>query len=335
LKPQVSPDVTDLEVNPDQPTPKKHIRHRQWGGAAGGLLLGIAVLALGRAGQLWPAFDVAAQFGAQAMCLVIGFTFAALLPRFKAMFGILLSAVLILAYGVWPLAYSASATKVAYSLAPNERAISIVQFNTWRNNKDLTTQANEIERLNGDVVILQEVESVKTKLLQSLRIRYPYQFDCFAVPECDVVILSRFPMVDASAEVQWLGPIYARAKFGGEAAGLTVYGVHTTRFPHSRAQLRQVQALVKKLERENGLLIVAGDFNATPFSRIISTMEKSTGLRRLTRLPTWPANMFLPQLAIDHVFASPEIRVLVEEKIGNAAGSDHYPVVLTVAVPKP
>jgi endonuclease/exonuclease/phosphatase (EEP) superfamily protein YafD len=335
VRPEVSPDVTDLEVKPDTPVPKKTVRHRQWGGATAGLLLGIFALALGRAGHLWPAFDVAAQFGAQAICLVAGFSVAVIIPRFKALFGILLSGLFVVAYGIWPLVFSDTATKAGYTLAANERAITLVQYNTWDDNLDLSQQLREIERLNGDIVTLEEIDARKAKLLQDLRPRYPYQFTCFDIVECDVVILSKFPMVGATARGVWEGPTYARVKFGGNGSGLTVYGVHTTRFPHSRAQLHQVRALVKVLEGENTPLIVAGDFNATPFSRITSILEQSTGLKRLTRLPTWPANMLLPQLAIDHVFVSPGIRVLDEEKIGNAAGSDHFPIVITLAVPQP
>jgi endonuclease/exonuclease/phosphatase family metal-dependent hydrolase len=41
----------------------------------------------------------------------------------------------------------------------------------------------------------------------------------------------------------------------------------------------------------------------------------------------------MPQLAIDHVFVSPQLRVLEEPRIGRRSGSDHYPVTVTVAVP--
>jgi endonuclease/exonuclease/phosphatase (EEP) superfamily protein YafD len=335
LKPYVSPDVTDLEISSDEPETKKPVRHRQWGGATVGLLAGLIALMLGRAGHLWPTFDVAAQFGAQALCLVAGFAIAAFLPRFKALFGIFLSGLLVLAYGLWPLIVSNSDAKPVYTVLANERAIKIVQFNTWRYNPDHSAIGDEIERLNGDIVALEEMAPNRSQLLRRLQLRYPYQFTCFQLAECDFAILSKYPIVGASAEGAWDGPPYAKVKLGGDGSGLTFIATHTSRFPHSRAQLRQVQALSKKLEGENAPLIVAGDFNATPFSRITATMEQSTGLKRLTRLPTWPANYLLPQLAIDHIFASPEIRVLVKEKIGNAAGSDHYPIVLTLAVPKP
>jgi endonuclease/exonuclease/phosphatase (EEP) superfamily protein YafD len=335
LKPQVSPDVTDLEVKPEDVPIKKPVRHRQWGGAATGLLLGIFALALGRAGQLWPAFDVAAQFGAQSLCLVAGFAVAALMPRFKALIGMILSGLFVLGYGLWPLVVSGQPVKANYTLAAGERAITIVQFNTYRFNSDVTALADEIERLNGDIVVLEEFDPPKLQLMQKLKLRYPYQFNCIAVEECDLAIVSRFPFVDAAAQGRWAGPVFIKAKFGGGASGLTVIGLHTTRFPFSRAQLKQIQAMIKRLETESAPLVVAGDFNATPFSRVTTTLEQSTGLRRLTGLPTWPTRVGIPQLAIDHVFASPDIRTLSGPRIGNAAGSDHFPVVITLGVPAP
>ena len=76
-----------------------------------------------------------------------------------------------------------------------------------------------------------------------------------------------------------------------------------------------------------------GDFNATPFSRVIQSFTQNVGLTRQTLLPSWPAQLDLPQLAIDHIFTSAGIRALGQETIGDNAGSDHYPVALTLAVP--
>ena len=122
------------------------------------------------------------------------------------------------------------------------------------------------------------------------------------------------------------------ATMQGALQGLTVYGVHTTRFPHSRAQLHQVNTLVKHLESASGKMIMMGDFNATPFSRVTGNIEQGLGLNRLSNLPTWPSTVELPQLAIDHVFASQGIRVLAPQQIGKPSGSDHYPIVMTLGV---
>jgi len=56
-------------------------------------------------------------------------------------------------------------------------------------------------------------------------------------------------------------------------------------------------------------------------------------MSRLTVLPSWPALIQMPQMAIDHIFVSPDIRATQSEKIGNAAGSDHYPISIRLAVP--
>jgi len=76
-----------------------------------------------------------------------------------------------------------------------------------------------------------------------------------------------------------------------------------------------------------------GDFNATPFSRILGVLQDSANLMRLTNLPTWPSQAGLPQIAIDHIFVSPGIRQLEAGQIGEPAGSDHYPVTVRIAVP--
>jgi endonuclease/exonuclease/phosphatase family metal-dependent hydrolase len=47
-------------------------------------------------------------------------------------------------------------------------------------------------------------------------------------------------------------------------------------------------------------------------------------------IPTWPMRPLpLPQLGIDHIFASPELRI-TDVRAGNAAGSDHLPVLATI-----
>ena len=122
-------------------------------------------------------------------------------------------------------------------------------------------------------------------------------------------------------------------RLGGRARGLIVIGAHTIRFPHTRAQFRQVRALSRFIETMPGAKIVMGDFNATPFSRVTRTVEEETGLVRLTALPPWPAWVELPQVAIDHIFASPELRMIEDERVGRPTGSDHYPIVMTLALP--
>lgn len=127
-----------------------------------------------------------------------------------------------------------------------------------------------------------------------------------------------------------------RATFGRELSGLTLIGAHTIRFPNLRAQLTQLGELADLARKLPGPRIVLGDFNATPSSRLLRSFEQRSLLRRLDGwLPTWPARTQIPQLAIDHIFASEEVKTVEEVRIGNNAGSDHFPLVVRVAIQTP
>jgi endonuclease/exonuclease/phosphatase (EEP) superfamily protein YafD len=325
--------VTEQNKSTEPAKPPKPVKHRQWGGATAGLLLGVVGLAAGRLGYLYPHFDVFSQFSVQCIALVVAFTFAVFVPRFKTLFGVITSLLLLLLYAIWPHVVSAPLQQGPYALAPGERALRVAHFNTFARNNDVKAIAAELLRLDADVVSLVETDSEKKQKLESeMAQRYAYQYKCDATAWCDIMVLSKFPIIAAKGESNWTGPPFVKAKLGGAMSGVTVLAVHTTRFPHSRAQLKQVQALATLLEAETDELVVAGDFNATPFSRVVATLQSGANLTRVTQLPTWPAHVQLPQLAIDHVFVSSGVRVLAEEQIGNSVGSDHFPILITLGV---
>jgi endonuclease/exonuclease/phosphatase (EEP) superfamily protein YafD len=191
----------------------------------------------------------------------------------------------------------------------------------------------EVNRIDADIIVLVEVGNNKKPALDRLKSRYPHQAKCFNIDFCNLVILSKFPIAESSAQVKWEGAPYLMAKLGPELGGLSVIAVHTIRFPHSRAQFRQTTALSALIEKTPGRKLVMGDFNATPFSRIIQAIQTRTGLIRLSGLPSWPSHLELPQIAIDHIFVSPGIHAVETLRIGEAAGSDHYPIISTIAVP--
>jgi endonuclease/exonuclease/phosphatase (EEP) superfamily protein YafD len=100
-------------------------------------------------------------------------------------------------------------------------------------------------------------------------------------------------------------------------------------------QARRFADLLADFDRDS--LIVAGDFNLTPWSFALRRGDARLGLRRLSRaLATWPAGpvyagvaLPFPVLPIDHVYAGRAWRV-VSLKRGPRLGSDHYPVVVVL-----
>ncbi len=296
------------------------------------LALGLAGLALARLGQLWEGFDLFSQFALQFMALIVAALAGIASPWRKAVIAATTFAAIILAYGAWP--HAATAWTGAAAAPPSgARALTVAHFNMWLPNRHVDQLKAEILRLDADVMVLVELSGPATQMLGEVKGAYPYQYICHESSVCHLAVISKIPLVETSWKAGWAGPPLVRVALGGAFTGVTVFGIHTTRFPHSRAQLKQARGLAQLLRKEQGPWIVMGDFNATPFSRVTQTVAEQGGLRRLTSLPSWPSRVGLPQVAIDHIFVSPQITVLRAETIGRPSGSDHYPISMVLAVP--
>lgn len=329
--------AVDTAQAPLQPGAAGRKKRRPTGGLECrlGLLLGIAGLAASRLGQLWIAFDVFSQFTLQFGVVAVAFAIGAVMPRAKLLAAFLLIVFGVIGIGAWPHIASQAGMMPAATVPAGYAALKAASFNTLYANDNVDAVKAEILKLDADVVTLIEMGPNKRRILGEMKDRYPFQADCYQVDYCNLAILSKLPIAESEARVNWDGPPYIQAKLGAEAGGITVFGVHTIRFPHSRAQFRQANLIASLIESTPGHKLVMGDFNATPFSRILGVVQNRGNLTRLTNLPSWPSTVGLPQIAIDHIFVSPGIVALEGERIGEPAGSDHFPVMLKVAVPLP
>jgi endonuclease/exonuclease/phosphatase (EEP) superfamily protein YafD len=317
---------------PDSSSGKKKRRATGWIECQLGILLGLGGLAASRLGHLWIAFDVFAHFTLHVAVVALAFAVGLVMPRAKLLTAFVLLVAGILGIGLWPHVASQAVSRLAGPTA-GQIELKVASFNTNYDEDNSDAVRAEIVRLNPDVMTLIEFGPSKRPILAELKDRFPYQADCFAIDFCNLAVLSKFPVVESDAKALWEGAPYIRVKLGPEAGGLTVFGVHTIRFPHSRAQFRQARVLGQMIEKTPGHKLVMGDFNATPFSRIVEVIESRGGLERLTRLPSWPSIAGLPQIAIDHIFVSRGLAATQSQQIGEAAGSDHFPVVMKIAVP--
>ena len=285
-------------------------------------------------GFLWIRFDVFSQFAMQFIFLSIAGALGMVLPRYKGVVAFALAAGLILIYGYWP-HYESRNLPLIQASAKDQQLLKVASFNTFAGNTNLDEIKSAIEKMNPDVMTLVEFGKAKLPLLDELKASYPYQVNCLKDSECNFAIISKFPLRNPQSRAGWAGPPFMSAQLGPEFNDLTVMAVHTTRFPYTRAQFTQVKELVKYAETIASPLLMMGDFNSTPFSRVNQTVADGLDLQRLTYLPTWPSTVDLPQLAIDHIFVSQGMRAVSAEVIGDSSGSDHYPISMTIALPKP
>ncbi len=316
----------------NETAPKRRKGRRGRLGCLLGLCFGLAGLAAAQLGNLWIAFDVFSQFTPQFMFMVVAFVIGLIMPRAKMLSAIVVLIGLLTAQSMWPY-YASAHVKVLNTLAAGERELRVASFNTYIGNEKVDEVKAEVARLDADVVVLIELGPQKLVIFDQLKTQYPYVAQCSDVTHCNFGILSKYPLSSISDRMLWEGPPFMRASLGAEFGNLTIFAVHTTRFPHPRTQFTQVKALVDELETIVGPHIVMGDMNATPYSRVTATLAAQANLTRLTNLPTWPATIGLPQIAIDHIFVSDGIRPLESQSIGNSAGSDHFPIFMKLAIP--
>jgi endonuclease/exonuclease/phosphatase (EEP) superfamily protein YafD len=82
-------------------------------------------------------------------------------------------------------------------------------------------------------------------------------------------------------------------------------------------------------------LILAGDFNVTGWSYWFQNMRDTMKLRDTRQgfgiQPSWPVQLPILLIPIDHVLVSEQFIVL-NRRTGKNVGSDHYPVYVELAV---
>ena len=113
---------------------------------------------------------------------------------------------------------------------------------------------------------------------------------------------------------------------------ITVVGTHFALALPSRRQFQNKDSLAAFLNTIEGDVLVLGDFNATPWSHVVSDLASATNTNLVHRfLPTWPAIGPAPQFPIDLMLVSKGIgRVSVAR--GDVRGSDHRPVIAMLAL---
>jgi endonuclease/exonuclease/phosphatase (EEP) superfamily protein YafD len=322
-------------VVPDGVKPRRKRRH---GGSRiaclAGLALTLAALAAGFLSRLYLSLDVFSNFTPQLAVAAGAFLIAFFLPGMRLTFAMVLILAGIAGVGVFARHESSRiAALPAYAAEGGESPLRLMSFNAHLSNTNSQAVAEEVERQDPDVVVLIELGPEKQVVADRLAARYPHRAECMATANCHMLLLSKIPISAVDIKGDWQGPPYIRARLGGAFDGLNIIAVHTVRPPWYRVQNQQFEELVSLIHEVEGHKVVMGDFNATPFSRLNRQFAVSSGLNRITWLPSWPAYFALPQLGIDHIFLSPGLRVLKEPVIGESAGSDHYPVIATVGVP--
>jgi endonuclease/exonuclease/phosphatase (EEP) superfamily protein YafD len=224
--------------------------------------------------------------------------------------------------------------------ASGERSLRLLVYNVYYENRTLDTVVAEVRRHDPDIVFLMEYSYDVQRQIESSFADYPYRLIEPSRFTMGLALFSRIPIDSAEvyrAEATRIPIFQARLRAGGRP--FTLVGGHPWPPQPQWGQLHRDQMLeiIRVAEAAAGPLIVAGDFNAAPWSHTMLLLAERAAVRQVRQPPdltkTWH---LLPRvgLPLDHVLVSDEWRLL-SYQYGAPAGSDHVPLIVELHLPEP
>lgn len=298
-------------------------------------------LVLGFFGAIHPAFDAFAHFRLHLAVLMA------------------ISAIPALFLGLWReglmaivLALTALATVLVPTPAPSVEAetpaqsaepivqpqYKLLQLNLRYDNRNPADVIRLIARETPDVITLQEVSDSWRPKLKAIEARYPYNLYCPSTKLIGgIAILSRRPFA-LGTKPQCVGNSLvglARIDFGGRSA--LIAALHLG-WPWPYEQAENVAEMRPYFERLQEPMIVAGDFNATPWSQTLKNITETSKTRSVEGVrPSWFVSGTLAHAAqwvglpLDHILISERISAIRVETL-EPVGSDHLPLLLRFSI---
>lgn len=207
--------------------------------------------------------------------------------------------------------------------------IKVIQFNGNGMPGGAEQAIDWIGQQNPDIVVI--VQGTP-RLLRGIRERVPLTLICGL--SCEVAILGRAKTSQPFNAPPGTPKALALYDYTDSQGGFLVAGAHHTWPTRTSLHAQNSKGLVRAVSKgDSERLILAGDFNSTPWSFARQREDAALGIERRTRgMFTWPSHGLpgFPILPIDHIYAGPGWRT-VEVTRGPDLGSDHYPVVAILA----
>lgn len=222
---------------------------------------------------------------------------------------------------------SVSATEI---IDEKTKVLSINLFYQNYNYSAIKTMINEID---SDILIMVEFSDEHAKNLQK-NLDEKYSYSTLGLSNFgDNVIYSKYPILDSKFTQEkdsFCGFVKAEIELNNKHT--SIYAVHTTApltEPWLRRRNHQLKMLADEIKDDtNESMIIAGDFNLSPWSPDYSQFEKEvdTKVKNITKQNgpnfTWNFGIPFANSHIDHAFTSDSLQAS-NLQIISLEGSDH------------
>ena len=300
-------------------------------GAAAALIASLMPLA---ARHGWT-FDLATHFRVQYVVVDALLAIACVLQR-KPMWCLALAACAVLsARPVLP--YVSFGHASAAAAAAHEPTIKLLSANVLFENTSATRLLEIVREESPDVVLLLEYTPEWAQMVGELRTAYPFRVEVPARRAFGIALFSRYEL-DAATAFSLAEKPAIEARVRTPSGPLELIGVHLyspTSPWRGEMRNRQLDDLAARVAGVSGPVAVVGDFNITPYSPFFQDWLARTGLTDTRRgravSPSWPVQLPLVAIPIDHCAVSHEVTVVAHRRLP-AFGSDHYPILAELAL---
>lgn len=214
-------------------------------------------------------------------------------------------------------------------------ALVVASANIQYRNPEARALVEWLRAEKVDVAVVLEVAPVHVRELASMA-DYPHRRIVPDEGPFGIAVLSRHPLaevkvIEGAAGIPRIETVVQLPR--GRVRVTALHPMPPLRTEDHFARNRTLRTLAEATAASKEPAILAGDLNATPWSSAFAGLA-DRGLRRASGLaPTWPAAAVgLMGIPIDHVLVSRQWRV-VASSTGPNLGSDHLPVLSTLALP--
>lgn len=222
---------------------------------------------------------------------------------------------------------------------PSNPTLTILQANVYGGNHRTQRLLDLIETEQPDVIFLQEVTDTWVAAMDQVADRYPY---AHAIPRHDnfgIAVYSRQPWLNIEvieSPPRALPSLLLRLPFHNTVASfVTTHPVPPIGADWYKARNQQLESIAELMASLDGPKVLVGDLNISMWAHHYEPLVATTGLRNARYgfgiLPTWPKNLPIAAIPIDHCLISDEFAVQ-DIRVGDSIGSDHLPMIIELAL---
>ncbi|GLQ54613.1 endonuclease/exonuclease/phosphatase family protein [Devosia nitrariae] len=226
--------------------------------------------------------------------------------------------------------------RAAVAARPTVTQFDLLSFNVLNTNKGNSAPiVDMILERDADVVILMEAAPLLPDI-ERLRTAYPYGIGCELEATCDTLLVSKTPLEKSSrlADLGHIFPrrvIYAASVIDGHRVNLVA--AHLTKPYFDYFSVAEARVLRKGLNGLEGPVVVAGDFNAAPWSRNLIRLMRNADLLTGNAYPgTWPVELGDLGVPIDTMFTRAPAVITSIEGLPDPMGSNHRGIVAQITL---